>query len=177
MSDEALLLARVEALEARVAADEAHRAITNLKSRYGSLADARYTRDGVRTPVEIAPIADQLAMLFTQDGVWDGGGELGLCEGRDAIRERFLAPTLRFSWHFFVKPEIEISGTRARGTWDVLALMTTNEGRAMWMVGVEHDEYALVDGLWLHARMKLEPILIAPHEGGWAPRRDPKGSA
>ena len=31
-----------------------------------------------------------------------------------------------------------------------------------------HDEYPLVEGCWLHARMKLAPALIAPHDTGWA---------
>ncbi len=38
----------------------------------------------------------------------------------------------------------------------------------MWMVGVEHDEYALVDGRWLHTRMQLDAKLMAPHDRGWA---------
>jgi len=35
---------------------------------------------------------------------------------------------------------VRVEGERATGTWDVLAMITTKEGRAMWMVGVEHDE-------------------------------------
>ena len=173
MSDTAGLSKRIEALEARLADSEAHRAITNLKSRYGALADSRYTRAGLRSSAELSRIADEVAALFTEDAVWDGGSGLGRCEGREAIRERFLVPTLRFSWHFFVKPDLEISGTSARGTWDVLALMTTEEGRAMWMVGVEHDEYTRVDGTWLHSRMQLDVAMIAPHDRGWARRPAP----
>lgn len=173
MSDTIDLAKRIGALEARLADAEAYRAITNLKSRYGALADSRYTRDGLRSSAELSRIADEVAALFTEDGVWDGGSGLGRCEGREAIRERFLVPTLRFSWHFFVKPDLEISGGTARGTWDVLALMTTKEGRAMWMVGVEHDEYTRVDGTWLHSRMELDAVLVAPHDRGWAPRPEP----
>ena len=167
MGNDADVAARLAALEERVAAAEAHAAILDLKSRYGALADARYTRRGPRAQPEIDEVAEQLAALFTPDAVWEGGGALGRAEGRAAIRERFRRPTLHYAWHFFVKPEIVVSGDRARGTWDVLAMITTLEGRAMWMVGVEHDEYARVDGRWLHTRMQLESQLMAPHDRGW----------
>lgn len=167
-SSEQALLARIAALEARVARSEAHADLLSLKSRYGALADARYSRKGPREQAEIDAVAEQLAALFSEDAVWEGGGALGRCVGRAAIRERFRAPTLHYAWHFFVKPEIRVEGDRAKGTWDVLALITTNEGRAMWMVGVEHDEYVREDGRWLHTRMQLESQLMAPHDRGWA---------
>ena len=163
------LAARVAALETRLSAAEGHAAIQALKSRYGALADARYARKGPVDGETIASLADELAALFTEDAVWEGGGPLGTAVGRDAIRARFREPTLHYAWHFFVKPEIRVEGDRARGTWDVLALITTMEGRALWMVGVEHDEYACVDGRWLHTRMRLDSKLMAPHDRGWAP--------
>ena len=163
--------ARLDRLESRLARAEAHQAIMDLKSRYGALADARYTRSGPRPRAELEPLAESLVQLFTEDAVWDAGGAMGRAEGRDALRARFLAPTLAFSWHFFVKPEIEVEGLRARGRWDVLALCTTTEGRAMWMVGVEEDEYVCQEGVWLHARMRLDSKLMAPHDRGWAASR------
>lgn len=166
---ESRLLTRLAVLEARVARAEAHAEILALKSRYGALADARYSRKGPRAQAEIDVVAEQLAALFTADAVWEGGGALGRCEGRAAIRERFREPTLHYAWHFFVKPEIRVDGERAKGTWDVLAMVTTKEGRAMWMVGVEHDEYVREDGRWLHTRMQLDSRLMAPYDRGWAP--------
>lgn len=169
MTDESIeaMLERLRTLEERVAKTEAHQQITDLKSRYGTLADARYSRQGPRPRAEIEVLADQIGLLFTEEAVWDAGGALGRAEGRAAIRERFLEPTLLYSWHFFVKPAIEIDGDRAEGTWDVLAMCTTPQGRALWMVGVEHDEYARVDGCWLHSRMHLESRLMAPYDRGW----------
>lgn len=163
--------ARLTALERRVAELEGHAAILDLKSRYGSLADARYTRQGPKPQAELDEIADRMAALFTQDAIWAGGGPLGTATGREALRERFRAPTLQYSWHFFVKPDLRVEGERAFGTWDVLAMMTTTEGRAMWMVGVEHDEYRLEGGRWLHSRMQLESQLMAPYDRGWGPKR------
>ena len=162
---------RIAGLEARLAEVEAHRAILDLKSVYGTLADARYTRAGPKSQAEIDEVAERMTALFTPDAVWDGGGPLGSAEGHEALRALFRAPTLDYSWHFFVKPEVRVEGDRAWGTWDVLAMMTTREGRALWMVGVEHDEYARVEGRWLHARMKLDSQLMAPYDRGWGPRR------
>lgn len=169
-SEMAQLLSRIGALEVRVAQSEAHQAITDLKSLYGALADGRYTRRGPKPKDELEVLADRLADLFTEDAIWDGGGPLGRCEGRAAIRERFKAPSLAYSWHFFVKPKIRVEGDRAAATWDVLAMCTTTEGRAMWMVGVEEDEYRRVDGRWLHSKMRLDSKLMAPHDRGWAPK-------
>ena len=161
-------------LETRLARLEAEAEIRRLKARYGALVDARYGRDGPRPRPEIEPLAREIAELFTEEAVWDGGAGLGLCRGRDAIRERFLEPTLRFSWHYFVKPCLEVDGERARGTWDLLAPCTTREGVAIWMAGVEDDEYARVDGRWLHSAMRLRVVLFAPHAQGWAPERLPR---
>ena len=77
MSDESKLADRVAAVEQRLAAAEAHQAITNLKSEYGSLADARYTRKGIEPQSVVDAIADRVANLFSEDGVWDGGAGLG----------------------------------------------------------------------------------------------------
>ena len=164
------LEARVEALERRLRAVEDVQAIQRLKARYAQLTDARYHRKGVKDAAEVEPLAREIAALFTEDAVWDGGPALGVCEGREAIFERFRAPTLRFSWHYFLKPEIEVEGDAARATWDILAPCTTTDGRAHWMAGAEDDEYARVDGAWLHRRMKLRVVFMAPYDEGWAKR-------
>jgi hypothetical protein len=163
----AALAARVEELEARLRRVEDVEAIRRLKARYGDLADRRYDPRGPLPRSALEPIARELAGLFTEDAEWDGGPSLGRCRGRQAIYERFLAPTLRFSWHYFVKPRIEVDGDAARGRWDVLAPCTAADGRPFWMAGVEDDEYRRVDGVWLHRRMALEVVFFAPHARGW----------
>jgi hypothetical protein len=160
----------LRALEARLARLEAEEEIRRLKARYGALVDARYGRDGPLPRAQLEPIAGEIAALFTEDAVWDGGPDLGLCRGRAAICARFLEPTLRFSWHYFVKPRIEVLGERARGTWDLLAPCTTRDGAASWMAGVEDDEYLRVGGRWLHASMRLRVVFLAPQAGGFPPR-------
>jgi hypothetical protein len=169
------LLRRVDELERRLRIVEDVAALQRLKARYGQLADARYDRRGPRAADELERIAGEIAALFTEDAVWDGGPALGCCRGRREIFERMREPTLRFSWHYFVKPNIEVEGDAARGTWDILAPCTSADGTALWMAGFEEDEYRRIDGRWLHSRMRLGVVFMAPHETGWAQQRSGSG--
>ena len=47
---------------------------------------------------------------------------------------------------------------------------TLPDGRPYWMSGVEHDEYARIDGVWLHTRMKLRTVFFSPYDQGWGRR-------
>ncbi len=161
----------LDALERRIAALEAAEDIRNLKARYARLVDARYRRGGgVVDAPELERLAGEIAALFTEDAVWDGGRSLGTCRGRAAIRERFLDPTLLFSWHYFLKPELRIEGDHAEARWDILSPCTTPDGAPHWMAGTEDDTYRREDGRWLHTRMKLGVVFMAPHATGWSPR-------
>jgi len=129
--------------------------------------DARYSR-GAQVPAEkLAPIAREISELFTEDGVWDGGRALGVAHGRAEIAARMSEPTLLFSWHYFLKPQIQVEGDRARARWDILSPCTTKDGRPHWMAGFEDDEYRKVDGRWLHSGMKLTVVFLSPHATGW----------
>jgi hypothetical protein len=154
-------------LAARVRALEDAEAIRRLKARYAELVDARYGTAGPKPADELARLAGEIVALFAEDAVWDGGAGLGLCRGREAIRARMAAPTLLFSRHYFVNPQIEIDGDRARGRWELLAPCTLRDGRPAWMAGAEDDEYVRVGGLWLHLKMSLQVHFLAPHERGW----------
>ena len=161
------LTKEVAALRVRVEAAEAVQAIQNLKARYAQLVDERYVRGKVAPEDKVAAVAEQIAALFTEDGVWDGGPVLGVSSGREQIAARMRAPTLLFSWHFFLKPRIHADGGHARARWDILSPCTTKDGKPSWMVGFEDDEYRRVDGAWLHSRMKLTTVFLASHETGW----------
>jgi hypothetical protein len=158
---------RLRALEQRVVALEAAEAIRALKARYAELVDARYAKGAARPQPEVDRLADEIAALFCEDALWEGGAALGTCRGRDAIRARMAAPTLRFSRHYFLNPRIEVEGDRARGRWELLAPCTGGDGRALWMTGVEDDEYERVGGRWLHRSMRLTVVFVAPHAHGW----------
>jgi len=155
------------ALAARVRALEDVEAIRRLKARYAKLVDARYGKTGPRPPEDLARLADAIASLFAEDAVWDGGAGLGLCHSREGVRARMAEPTLLFSRHYFVNPQIEIDGDRARARWELLAPCTLRDGRPAWMAGTEDDEYTRIGGVWLHQRMALSVHFFAPHERGW----------
>jgi len=161
------LEAQVEELRSRLDATESVHAIQNLKSRYASRVDARFSRGRLVAPERLAEVADEIAALFTEDGVWDAGPALGIATGRGEIAARMREPTLVFSWHYFLKPDIRVDGDRARARWDILSPCTTQDGTPHWMTGFEEDEYRRVDGEWLHARMKLTSVFMAPHRTGW----------
>ena len=162
------LAAEIAALRARVERSEAALAIQNLKARYAQLVDERYVRGSVASSEIVSARAEAIAALFTEDGVWDGGPALGISRGRAEIAARMRAPTLQFSWHFFLKSQIEVHGSdRATARWDILSPCTTQDGKPHWMVGFQDDEYARIGGEWLHARMKLTAVFMAPHETGW----------
>jgi SnoaL-like domain len=159
---------QLAALAARVRAIEDGEAIRRLKARYAELVDARYARSGPRPPEELARLADEIAALFAEDAIWDGGAGLGICHGREGIRARMAEPTLLFSLHYFVNPQIELDGDRARARWELLAPCTLRDGRPAWMAGAEEDEYSRIGGVWLHQRMTLSVHFVAPHERGWS---------
>ncbi len=157
----------VAALRRRVDTSEAVLQLQALKARYGELVDGRYCAGAVVEGAELERIADQIAGLFTVDGVWDGGPVLGSATGRPAIAARLRAPTLSFSRHLFVKPSIRVDGDRASARWDLLCPCRSRDGRSYWMCGYEDDEYARIDGAWLHRSMKLTTVVMAPVDGGW----------
>ncbi len=161
------LAAQIADLRARVERAEAALAIQNLKARYAQLVDERYVRGRIGDAALVAARAEAIAALYTEDGVWDGGPALGVSRGRAEIAARMRSPTLQFSWHFFLKSQIHVDGDRATARWDILSPCTTPDGKPHWMVGFQDDEYARVDGVWLHKRMRLTSVFMAPHETGW----------
>ena len=162
------MLAELAALGRRLDAVEAVLAIEKLKAHYGDLVDQRFVRGEVVDGARLEVLAQAIASLFSEDAEWDGGPALGVAVGRDAIAARMAAPTISFSRHFFVRPRISVDGARATGRWDLLAPCTTSDGSSYWMCGVEDDEYVRgSDGGWLHRRMALTTVFMAPASEGF----------
>ena len=94
--------ARLERLERLLQALEDAEAIRNLKARYAALCDKQYDADGI-------------AMLFTEDAVWENPG-LGRLEGREAIRGLFRGASGIFSFaiHYSLNGHIQVEGDQAR---------------------------------------------------------------
>jgi ketosteroid isomerase-like protein len=86
-------------------------AIRNLKARYAALCDNQYDADGI-------------AMLFTEDALWESPG-LGRFEGREAIRDFFRGASgiFTFAIHYSLNGHIEVEGIRRErgGTCSCLA--------------------------------------------------------
>ncbi len=161
---------RLAALAARLERVESTLALRDLKARYAALVDRRHRSGAVVEPSRLDEAASAAAALFTEDGVWDGGPTLGRVVGRRAIARRLADTTLVFARHFFVSPRLEIDPAdpdRAKGRWELLSPCRDTEGRDFWMTAIEDDEYARVDGVWLHRSMRLETVLVAPADGVW----------
>jgi hypothetical protein len=161
------LAVEVAALRRRVASSESLLAIQSLKARYGQLVDQRFSAGAVVDADALARVADDVADLFTPDGVWDGGPGLGRVTGRPAIAARLREPTLTFSRHFFVNPRIDLDGETAQARWELLSPCRRADGVSYWMCGYEDDEYAQVDGVWLHRSMRLTTVCMTPVGEGW----------
>jgi uncharacterized protein (TIGR02246 family) len=158
--DPAIDLGRIERLEQRLQALEDAEAIRNLKARYAALCDQQYD-------------ADRIAMLFTEDALWESPG-LGRFEGREAIRTFFRGASGIFSFaiHYSLNGQIEVDGDTARARWYLFMPCTiASENRAMWRASIDHEAYARVGGTWMFRHKRSEPLMNVPFETGWASTR------
>jgi uncharacterized protein (TIGR02246 family) len=152
--------ARLERLERRLQVLEDAEAIRNLKARYAALCDRPYDADGI-------------AMLFTEDALWESPG-LGRFEGREAIRNFFRGASAIFPFaiHYSLNGHIEVDGDTARARWYLFMPCTVAAGnRAMWRASIDHETYARVDGVWMFRHKRSEPLMNVPFETGWAKTR------
>jgi hypothetical protein len=161
------LAADMAVLQERVARSEGILAIQSLKAHYGGLVDQRFSMGAVVDAGALSRVAEEIAGLFTADGVWDGGPGLGSATGRPAIAARLREPTLVFSRHLFMNPRIEVVGETGTARWDLLSPCRRPDGTSYWMCGYEDDEYARVNGVWLHRSMRLTTVFMAPVGDGW----------
>ncbi len=160
-------MAALDELTKRIQTLEDLEAIKKMKAYYGHLCDERYGKD----QDEINVLAQQLTGLFTEDGVWDSGKVSGVRRGRKEIYEYFTKPAFNFGLHYFVKPDISISGNNAKGRWYLWMPGTTKENQPFWMAGYEDDEYVKIDGQWLHSHMNLFVHFLTPYEEGWVKKQ------
>jgi hypothetical protein len=155
-------------LDARVARLEARNEIRNLMGAYARLTDT-------------GGDPDEIAELFTEDGVYSSFGYLAgpggtstneSMVGRDAIRATFTAlpGMLSFMAHYLCNPEIHVSedGTSATGTWLVLELATAvTERTPIMMVAQYNNDFVRVDGAWKIKRIRFGDLRSFPFKEGW----------
>lgn len=147
-------------LEQRIRRLEDIEALKLLKSQYAECCDEAYD-------------PDRLALLFTQDAIWDGE-VLGRYEGREAIRAFFAAASkvMPFAIHHVTNPALEIDGDRAYGRWHLWQPCVHVAGEtALWIAGRYQDEYRREDGVWRFAKVSFRPNMISPYEAGWSKAR------
>lgn len=146
-------------IEARIRRVEAAEQVRLLKARYCELCDAGYP-------------ADELCNLFTEDGVWDGG-EMGVFEGRDALRRFFsrMPDIMSFAIHHVTNSAVEVNedATGARGRWYLLQTATVRKtNQAVWLAARYDDELVCTEGKWMFRRVNLKSRFYTTHEEGWA---------
>jgi limonene-1,2-epoxide hydrolase len=125
-------------LHTRIRRLEDIEAVKQLKYRYCMACDDDYN------PAELAP-------LFTEDAVWDGGA-MGRFEGREAIRTFFAGASklVPFAVHQVTNPVIEIDGDLAHGHWYLWEPIVFAQGdHALWMAGRYDDRYRRDGDRWL----------------------------
>ena len=146
-------------IEDRIRRVEAAEQIRLLKARYCDLCDAGYP-------------AEALSNLFTDDGVWDGG-EMGVFEGRDAVRQFFsnMPKVMSFAIHHVTNSAVEVNedATSARGRWYLLQTATLKKtNQAVWLAAQYDDHLVFKDDKWLFRNVKLKSRFYTTHAAGWA---------
>lgn len=150
-------------------------AIRELKAFYAKSADSKYTADHRRRPQdEIDAITRrQVDTVFTEDAVWDGGGQFGEIRGRDAIYEHLRLGRWSFSMHYFVNPHIELNGDTAHGTWMLWQPCTLEaSNRSMLMSATTEDEYVRTAEGWQMNRYTFVLKFLVPHDEPWSVGRN-----
>lgn len=162
-------MATIDDLEKRVQGLEDLEAIKKLKAKYGQLCDDRYDLQTMtmKKGADLDAIARQIANLYSEDGVWDGGEKLGIAQGREEIFQRFKESAFKFAVHYFVMPDITIEGNKARARWYLLQAASLKDNNAVWLSGIEDDEYLKVNGQWLQTYMKVTIFFLTPYDQGW----------
>src|SRR5580698_216070 len=154
----------LEALQARISALEAERAVRKTISRYMALCDVP----------SAASSGESLAALFANDAIWEGIGsqytqKFGRVEGRAEIvtmLQRYLPPTPHFTTnvHFLTAETIEVAGSSAKGRWVMLQASGYVDAPAQLISArLEVDFSPAPDGdRWLIQHFRTERLFDAP---------------
>lgn len=151
-------MSTIEELAKRVQILEDIEAIKRLKARYAEAFDDNYN-------------AEEIAKVFTEDGVWDGGSVFGVYEGRQAIYEHFKQISLPFCVHYFMSPDIVIDGDKAHARWYLWEATTRKDNIPRLLSGWEDDDYVKIDGQWFQTYMKFNVLFYTPYLEGWVKKK------
>ena len=170
--DSARQAAVLEALQTRIAALEAERAVRKTLTRYMALCDVPSG----------AASGESLAALFAEDAIWEGIGpqyaqKFGRLQGPAqivAMLQRYLPPTPHFTTnvHFLTAETIEVAGSTAKGRWVMLQASGYVDAQAQLISArLEVDFSPAHDGgEWLIQHFRTERLFDAPWHVN--PRKD-----
>jgi hypothetical protein len=136
-------------LERRLARLEDIEAIRRLKFEYCRVCDDAHNTDSI---VE----------LFTEDGIWESAGQVGLHRGvhrgREAIRAVFASfgQQISLSQHNVMNPAIDVAddGLTAEGVWYFLGMFEYPDGDPSLLFVRYEETYRKVDGRWLFQHLR-----------------------
>lgn len=159
--------ARLDALEAQIAAAEDVAALKRLQRQYGYYVDKGLWED----------VAD----LYADDAV--ANYPAGTYIGKDSIRTHLYMnvgggqvgenglPDNRLYNHLNLQPVVHLlpGGQTAKGRWRAFAMFGGFGGGATWAEGVYEMTYAKVDGVWKISTLDYHSGFAAPYATGWVP--------
>jgi hypothetical protein len=146
----------MDELSCRIDRLESIESIKQLKAKYCEYCDDNYR-------------PEDIASMFVENGVWDGGETYGRHVGREEIKAFFseVSKDISFAGHLVMNPIIEVDGDTAIGRWRLL-MPATVKGQAVWQLVSYQDEYVRVDGKWMYSFLKVDVQFLTPYDKGWA---------
>ncbi len=117
-------------------------------------------------------MAEEIAALFTPEGVWEASGDYGRQVGRVAIAKFFksVSVEIKFSVHSCTNPIIDIDGDKASARWRaVIPASIEVNGRLTphWLFNNYADSLQKIDGQWFFTHMRSTIARTASHSEGW----------
>lgn len=99
------------------------------------------------------------------DATWDLAGLV--VEGREAIVNLWRQATAPFSCivQVSLNPMIRVhdDASTAHGRWTIVEYLNMSDGTtSMQNIGIYDDDYSLVEGEWLFAKRRFQPLLSGP---------------
>jgi hypothetical protein len=152
---------RLDDLEKRLRVVEDREAIVKLKATYVNLNDG-----GWKGPTHQYP--EEVARLFTADGIWDGRPDIGYARGTEDIKRLFGEfQVMPFIIHYVTNPLIEIDGDEASGHWHAIVTANLPDSSARWVLGLYHDTYRRTADGWKFTSLIFETAANCAYEEGW----------
>jgi len=136
---------KFEELSKRIQVIEDTEAIKQLMYTYADICDDNHNPERINS-------------VFTEDALWEGGGDLGVFEGHDQIKAAFedFSTAIDFSRHHLNSPIIEINDHKASAKWYMIGVFDKDGDESISTVTYT-GEYIKEDGEWLISHLKPTP--------------------